>query len=585
MVQATRRWIAICSTPFCDMDLGVSGLASGFDWRSLVDQLSEVERSPQRLLLQEQSQIEQRNTAYGSLRTQLSVLQNKVKVLQVPAIFSNRLTTVGDEDVLKAGVSAGAPLGSYQFNITQLATAAVRQGTTNIGARLSPTNDVSSLVLSEASFAKAVTAGTFSVNGRQVTVATADSLQDVFDKISTATGGSVTGSYNALTDRISLASAGEIVLGGANDTSNFLSVAKLTNNGTGAVASSSSLGAIKAGSALSAGNFGTAISDGGGGAGQFKINGVAINFNAGSDSLQNVIDRINSSSAGVTASYDPVNDRLSLTSKVTGDLGIGLEEVTGNFLAATGLGGGTLTRGKNLEYSLNGGGTLTSLSNTITGDSSGITGLAITAIKLGESTVDVSSDTASIRKAVTDFLDEFNKTQGLIDKETASSTDSKGVVKAGTLAGQSDANDLASRLRSLAFGAVAGLTGVVDRLSRLGIDTNGDNNNLTLKDTAELDDALLNHLDSVAELFTHETNGVAARLNTYLDDTVGDDGALEQRIDGLGKQSSNIDQQIADLERLVQANRQRMIDSFVKMEEAQAQINQQLQYLQRNLNL
>ena len=34
-----------------------------------------------------------------------------------------------------------------------------------------------------------------------------------------------------------------------------------------------------------------------------------------------------------------------------------------------------------------------------------------------------------------------------------------------------------------------------------------------------------------------------------------------------------------------QANRQRMIDSFVKMEEAQAQINQQLQYLQRNLNL
>lgn len=567
------------------MDLGVSGLASGFDWRSLVDQLSEVERSPQRLLLQEQSQIEQRNTAYGSLRTQLAVLQNKVKVLQEPALFSKRLTTVGDDEVVKAGVSAGAALGSYTFNISQLATASVRQGTTNIGARLNPTSDVSSLVLSEAAFSKAVTAGTFSVNGKQVTIATSDSLQDVFDKISTATGGAVTGSYNATTDRIRLTSASQIVLGGANDTSNFLSVARLNNNGTGTITSSSNLGTIKTGAALNAGNFNTAVSDGGSGAGQFKINGVAISFNASTDSLKNVIDRINASSAGVTASYDPINDRVSLTSKVTGDIGIGLEDVTGNFLAATGLSGGALTRGNNLTYTVNGGGTLTSTSNTITEESSGIVGLSITALKLGSSSVDVSSDTASIKKAITDFLDEFNKTQGVIDKETASSTDSKGKVTAGTLAGQSDANEMASRLRSLAFGTVSGLTGSLDRLSRLGIDTNGDNNNLTLEDAEALDDALLNSLDGVATLFTHATTGVAARLNTYLEDTAGDDGALETRIDGLGRQSSNIDQQITDMERLVQASRQRMIESFVKMEEAQAQINQQLQYLQRNLNL
>ncbi len=567
------------------MDLGVSGLASGFDWRTLVDQLSEVERSPQRLLLQEQSQIEQRNTAYGSLRTQLAVLQNKVKVLQEPALFSKRLTAVGDESIFKATASGGAPLGSFKFNISQLATTASRQGTANVGARLNPTNDVSSLVLSEAAFSKAITAGTFSVNGQQVTIATSDSLQDVFDKISTATGGSVTGSYDALTDRISLASPGEIVLGGATDSSNFLAVAKLQNNGTGAIASSSALGSIKSGAALNAANFGTAISDGGSGAGEFRINGVAITFNTGSDSLKNILDRINASAAGVTASYDPVNDRLSLTNKVTGDLGIGVEDVNGNFLAATGLGGGTLTRGKNLEYSINGGGTLTSTSNTITEDSSGIAGLAVNALTTGESTVEVKSDTGAIKKAITDFLDEFNKTQGLIEKETASSTDSKGVVKSGTLAGQSDANEMASRLRSLAFGAVSGLTGTMDRLSRLGIDTNGDNNNLTLKSGEALDDALINRLDSVAELFADESLGVASRLNSYLESTVGDEGSLGKRIDGLGKQSTNIDQQIADMERLVQASRQRMIDSFVKMEEAQARINQQLQYLQRNLNL
>lgn len=567
------------------MDLGVSGLASGFDWRSLVDQLSEVERSPQRLLLQEQSQVEQRNTAYGALRTQLSVLQNRVKVLQEPDLFARRLTSVGDDTVLRASAASGAPLGSYTFNVTQLATNTVRQGTANIGARLNPTNDVSSLVLGEAAFSTGIKAGTFSINGQQVSIATTDTLQDVFDKIGTATGGTVTGSYDALTDTISLTSGGEIILGSATDTSNFLAVAKLQNNGTGTISSGAALGSIKSGVALNAANFSNAISDGGSGAGEFKINGVSISFDAGSDSLKNVIDRINASTAGVTASYDPVNDRLSLSNKVTGDLGIGLEDVSGNFLAATGLTGGTLARGKNLEYSVNNGGTLISTSNTITEESSGIAGLSVTALKLGESSLDVSSDTAAIKKGITDFLDEFNKTQALIDKETSSTTDSKGVVKAGTLAGQSDANEMASKLRSLAFASVAGLSGSLDRMARLGIDTNGDNNNLTLKDGAALDAALLNSLDSVAELFSSETNGIAARLNSYLDSTVGDEGALEQRIEGLGKQSTSIDQQIADMERIVQANRQRMIDSFVKMEEAQAQINQQLQYLQRNLNL
>lgn len=567
------------------MDLGVSGLASGFDWRSLVDQLSEVERAPQRLLLQEQSLVEQRNTAYGALRTQLSVLQNKVKVLQEPTLFVRRLTSVGDATVLRASAASGAPLGSYTFNVTQLATNAVRQGTANIGARLNPTNDVSSLVLGEAAFSTGIKAGTFSINGQQVSIATTDTLQDVFDKIGTATGGTVTGSYDALTDTISLTSGGEIILGSATDTSNFLAVVKLQNNGTGTISSGASLGSIKSGAALNAANFSSAISDGGSGAGEFKINGVSISFDAGSDSLKNVIDRINASTAGVTASYDPVNDRLSLANKVTGDLGIGLEDVSGNFLAATGLSGGTLTRGKNLEYSVNNGGTLVSTSNTITEDSSGIAGLSVTALKLGESSLQISSDTAAIKKGITDFLDEFNKTQALIDKETASTTDSKGVVKAGTLAGQSDANEMASKLRNLAFASVAGLSGSLDRMVRLGIDTNGDNNNLTLKDGAALDDALLNGLDSVAELFSSPTNGLAARLNSYLESTVGDEGALEKRIEGLGKQSTSIDQQIADMERIVQANRQRMIDSFVRMEEAQARINQQLQYLQRNLNL
>lgn len=563
------------------MDLGVSGLASGFDWRSLVDQLAQVERAPQQTLLADQSKIEQQSTDYGAIRTQLQVLQNKVTALNDPTLFGRRLTTVGDSAIMSATASSGAPLGSYSFNITQLATSAVRVGTANLGARLNSSNDVSSLVLSDAAFSTSITAGTFAVNGKQVTIATSDSLQDVFDKISTATGGTVTGSYDSLTDKITLSSAGEIILGSATDTSNFLTAAGLQNNGTGTISSTSALGSVKKSLNLGAGNFSTAITDGGAGAGEFKINGVSIKFDAGTDSLQNMIDRINSSTAGVTASYDPVNDRLTLTNKATGDLGIGLEDVTGNFLAATGLSGGSLTRGKNLQYSVNNGGTITSNSNTITQASSGISGLSVTALKVGTSTVDVSSDTASIKTAINDFIDAYNTAQTMIDKDTASSTDSKGAVTAGSLAGQSDANEIASKLRSLSFSAVSGLSGAITSLASIGIQTNGNDNKLSLSNSQTLDDALANNLDQVTQLFTDTNNGLAVRLVSYLDNTASDDGSLAKRIDNLGKQSVSIDDQIAAMERQVQADRQRMIDSFTNMEKAQAQINQQLQYLSK----
>jgi hypothetical protein len=47
----------------------------------------------------------------------------------------------------------------------------------------------------------------------------------------------------------------------------------------------------------------------------------------------------------------------------------------------------------------------------------------------------------------------------------------------------------------------------------------------------------------------------------------------------LTKQSTEIDTQIADLERLVQNNRERLVSSFLAMERAQAVINQQMSFL------
>jgi flagellar hook-associated protein 2 len=564
------------------MDLGVSGLASGFDWKTLVGQLADVERAPQAQLLTEQNGIQQQSNAYTSIKTDLGVLQNRITALQAPALFDARKAQSSNTNAASVTASAGAPLGIYAFAFSQLATSARQTGTTNIGAPLSSTNDVSGVVLSGAGVNTAITAGTFTVNGKQVTVSTDQTLQQVFDAINTATGGTVTANYSSAADKITLSSSSEIVLGSATDTSNFLSVTKLNNNGSGSITSGNQLGGVRTTSNLSAGNFSTAVTDGGAGLGEFKINGVSINYSVASDSLSNVLDRINNSGAGVTASYDQSNDRLVLTNKSTGDVGIGLQDVTGNFLAASGLSGGSLQHGKNLLYSINGGGQLVSQTNSITSDSSGLTGINVTALTEGATTnITVSSDTDSIKAAITGFITEYNKVQSLIDSQTASSTNAKGKVTAGVLANDNDISNLASGLRSQAYGSVSGLGGVLRRLDDLGISTNGNDNSLTLDSGIKLDTALANNLSGVKALFQDANNGIATRIAKYLDGAIGDTGTITAKLTNFGKQSSNIDVQIADMERLVQNDIQRMTDSFVAMETATANTNQQLAYLQK----
>jgi flagellar hook-associated protein 2 len=562
------------------MDLGISGLASNFDWKSFITQMIQVERAPEQRLRATQSTLQQRNNAYGSILTQLNVLNNKVDALKEPLLFSSRQTAVSDPTIASATAGTSAALGSYTFNLTQLASSAVQQGAVDSGKPISATNDVSGLVLGSAGMSSGITAGTFTVNGKAITIATTDTLQSVFDQINTATGGTVTGSYDAGTDKISLTSSGgPVVLGTVTDTSNFLQATKLFNNGTGTVTSSSALGGIHMTGSLAASNLATTVDDGGSGAGAFKINGVTINFDASTDSLSDVLTRISNSAAGVTASYDSVNDRFVLSNKTTGDVGIALEDVTGNFLAATGLSGGTLQRGTNLLYNINGGGTLTSQSNTITSDSSGLAGLAVTAFQTGTTTVTVGSDNAKIKSAITDFITEFNAVQNLVNNLTASSTDSSGKVTAGTLTGERDASDIQSSLRHIMTATLSGLTGTIKSLDSLGISSNGTDNTLALTNSDKLDSALASNLDDISTVFTDSTSGLAVKLSDYLKGLTGDDGSLSKKQTDLTKQSGAIDTTIEAMERTILADQQRMTDSFVAMEAAIASINQQGAYL------
>lgn len=83
-------------------------------------------------------------------------------------------------------------------------------------------------------------------------------------------------------------------------------------------------------------------------AGTFTINGVQFTVDPGANSLNNLLNQINSSTAGVTAAYDAVTDTVSLTNSAPGDtslINLGASGDTSNLLTALRLKGANQSPG------------------------------------------------------------------------------------------------------------------------------------------------------------------------------------------------------------------------------------------------
>lgn len=552
--------------------LSMSGLASGINWTSIVSEMLTEAAAPETQMTTEETTDENTDSAFQTIGTDLTTLSTDLSTLTAPGFFGTRTTSISDPSVASATAATGTPLGNYTFDVTQLATDSVQVGAAASGT-LSPTDDVSSLVLSDAGFATPVTAGTFTVNGQTINVTTGETLQSVFDSINSATNGAVTGSYDSTTDEITLSSNNDtpITLGSDTDTSNFLQSAELYNNGTDTITSTAPLGGVNLSDTLSNANLSTAVNTGDSSQGEFTINGVAINYTA-SDTVTQVLQAINSSAAGVTATYDSLNNRFELTDTNAGDVGISMQDVTGNFLAASGLSSGTLQAGSNLEYSINGGGTLTSQSNTIDASSSGLTGLSITALGTGSTTVSVASDTTTIASAITNVVNDYNAVQNYISGQTATSTNSTtGTVTPGLLTGNMTAEGIMTQLRQL-FDASPGTTPGVENLSDLGIASNGNNNTLTLT-SSTLDSVLGSNLTAVENLFTDPTTGIGTALTSYINGVNNPNGTLANAEASMKTQANSMATSISNLQSQLSTEQTTLDNQFTAMETAIESVN------------
>jgi flagellar hook-associated protein 2 len=498
----------------------VDGVISGLNTSALITQLMTLSQAPLNQLTAQQTAVKARDTAYQSISSQLISFQGSVQNLLLSTSINAKLSASTVPTVATATADASAINGNFSMTVANLATATsvTSSGGPNsgrLGTQATLDSSPTSTALLTGTGAGGVgmaitpTAGTFTVNGQKVTLAVGDNWAALQAKLSALTGPAVTLNVVPGSNSVSLTSASPMQLGTSTDTSNFLSAAKLlgaaqtgSTLGGYTVASNQLLGEAQPVNSLATAGLSTALTSA---SGDFAVNGVSISW-ANTDSISDVLTRINSSAAGVTASYDPKLDKVSLTNSNTGAQGISLVDGTGNLLQAMNLTAAPQVAGVPAQYTTTQNGIVSatqfSNSNVI---SNIVQGVRATLLSAGTTSLTTTQDSATATKNIQTFITQFNSMVDVLDAATANTT---ATSAGGVLAGDPTITGLANQLRSIVTSAgVVPAGSAYHTMGDIGISTGafgsavGTTNHLVL-DTGKLTTALQSNPQAVSQLLS-----------------------------------------------------------------------------------
>jgi flagellar hook-associated protein 2 len=159
----------------------ISGLSSGFDWRSMIDQLISIERQRVDFVSNKKTNQERKLAEWQSFNTKLLALKTAASGLKAPAdfnVYKAAMTadssTVKASDLLSVSVAPTASVGSYTLKVNSLAAAQK---------------------LSSGSFGDPTAAlgdgyeGEILINGTAIRIEATDTLASLRDKINQANSG------------------------------------------------------------------------------------------------------------------------------------------------------------------------------------------------------------------------------------------------------------------------------------------------------------------------------------------------------------------------------------------------------------
>jgi len=519
-----------------------SGLSSGsgIDYTSWITALVAVKQAKIDKISAQVTAVKTSGSALSTVKSYYSGLSDSIqkitdaKLNSVDNVFTKKAATSSSE-AITAVATAGAIAQTVKVSVSNLASNTKAQSASVAGAYVNGATQISDI--SEGAIKNTTDAtqnsGVFSIyyDGvkTSITVDKTQSLSTVVDSLKAVVGSGGAGEGNAqiIDGKLSItAAAGHTVsIGSTSDTSNFASVVSLVKDVDGNYASSKPLFETNTSTDITSAKFAGGVTVT---AGKFIIGTEEFTVDS-TKTIDSLVSEINNSKkANASAYWDSNSGKLVLESKEAGAVNINIEipAIGGsNFtdimkLTTVGaLAAGSQTLGENAKLTINGT-EITSTSNTITSDISGISGLTLTLNDKTTSTatVTVAANNSAVTSAINSFVSAFNTAMTQTDTSTS---------KTGYLKGESILSSMKSRLRMTVTADVTGKDGY-KTLASIGITTGAWSTDASAKtttlvvDSDKLSKALAENPDAVMKLLVGDTNtdGVLTKLATVVDNSL-----------------------------------------------------------------
>ncbi|SDH50649.1 flagellar filament capping protein FliD [Desulfosporosinus hippei] len=499
----------------------VTGLVSGLDVDSIVESLMDAEEVPLNKLEQKKQLAEWKQDAYRQVSTSLKTFadeyfnySNSSSNMLSQSTYDQYTLTSSDDSVVRISTTSSSQAGSHTVLVNNLATAAAYQSS-------AVTEGISAD--SAADFTQAAgNAFLLTIDGREYTVDLDENITDL------------AGLQEAVDEAVG---SGKIAISDTNgDGTGYLTMEKAAGSGIGmiTVSAGESGGALEALGFSGSGNLTNYLDtsetladignqlgfsfDSNGNIG-LTINEVDFEFSS-SMTLDEMMEEINDSEAGVTMSYSSTNDSFLLTANQTGaGKTLDISETGSTFLQNVGL--NDYTAGEDAAATIDG------VKYTRSENSFTVDGL-IYSLK-AESTetqrVSLTQDTEAILAKITSFVADYNTLIDSLnstiseeyDRDYTPLTDAQKEemsedeietweekAKTGILQNDAALTSLLQNLRTALYESVAGVS---THLTEIGITTSSnyaDKGKLVI-DTDALKEAIATNPEEVASLFAQQS--------------------------------------------------------------------------------
>lgn len=443
------------------MSISFSGLGSGMDYSTWVTQFTALkEQSIVTPLETKKTNLQSQNSAISSLKTYYMTLATSMQKISDSKygasfdIFASSKVTMGNDNAknyIDVSASNSVPKMDFEIEVLELATNSNIKGNVKIEPEQMYVKSNTSLTQLENFKVGTLVFKTDDKDETEysIDVEKSDTMQSLIDKINNLKDGKLEATLDEDGNFLVKSTDANLKLVSIDGTSNFKKIAelKMTSNGF------ESDGPIKAGTKSA---FNVRLVDSGiFSEGEFKINGETFKID-NTTTMNQLLNQINSNTkANVKALYNSVTGTFSITSTETGARNIEVEEVSSNFVSTVGLDNSdNVSMGTDARFKINGE-ELTSTSNTVKAEDSGIYGLTLTLKKVTNNTSDtsenaingpvkvsVTQDTEKITTAIKDIVNAINDVISQTDLQTK--TDGKLAYDSSLISVRNSIRNLAS---------------------------------------------------------------------------------------------------------------------------------------------